>query len=97
MLEYNYFENQTLENLNNLGQDGWEITGILITTSPQSFNAFAKKGFQDKTLLVNSETGSKFWLDENVSYGEAFIIFVVIAFAIAIIAKAIYRFLYQQL
>ena len=97
MFEYNYFENQTLEDLNTLGQDGWEITGILINASPQSFSAFAQRGFQDKTLLVNNETGAKFWLNENVSYGEAFIIFVVIAFAIAIIAKAIYRFLYQQL
>jgi len=97
MIEYNYFENQSLEDLNNLGQQGWEITGILITTSPTSFNAFAKMGFQDKTLLENTETGARFWLNENVSYGEAFIIFFVVVFLIAIISKAVYRFIFQQL
>lgn len=97
MLEYNYLENQTLEDLNNLGQDGWEVQSILDFTSPSSYNVFLVKGFQDKTLIQNEETGAKFWLSENVSYGEVFVIFVVMAFAIAIIAKAIYKFIFQQL
>jgi len=97
MIEYNYFQNQTLEDLNNLGQEGWEITGILINTSPGDFNAFAKRGFQDKTLLENSETGAKFWLSENVSYGDAIVIFFIIVLSIAIIARSIYKFIFQQL
>lgn len=97
MLEYNYFEALSLEDLNNLSSEGWQVQDVLTTTSPTTFNALMFKGFQDKTLVENSETGARFWLSENVSYGEAFIIFVVIAFAIAIISRSIYRFIFQQL
>lgn len=97
MLQYDYQENLTLEQINDLGDTGWQVDSILSFTSPNSFNVFLTKGFQDKTLVENTETGAKFWLNENVSYGDAFIIFVVMVFVIAIIGKAVYKFLFQQL
>lgn len=97
MLEYNYLEDQSLEDLNILGGYGWEINSILESTSPNSFNVFISKGFQDKVLIENIETGTRFWINEVVDYGDVFIIFILFIFITAILCKSIYKFFYQQL
>jgi len=95
MLEYDYFENLTLEELNALGDTGWEVKEILITTT-DSFSAFLVKGFQEKTLIENTETGAKFWIDETFSYGETMVIIFLTFFIFAIIGKIIYNFIFKN-
>lgn len=95
MFEYNYLENLTLEQLNELGQEGWEITGILVV-STDSFGAFMRKGFQEKILVVNSETGAEFWFDKTFSYGESIVIIFLTFFLFSAIAKIIYNFLFKK-
>jgi hypothetical protein len=96
MLEYNFFENLTIEEINVLGDEGWEITGVIVNASPQTFSVFAQKGFQDKTLIENVDTGAKFWVNQNYSYGETMIlIFVVIWFFIWIGGK-IFNFIFKN-
>jgi len=95
MLEYNYFENLTLEELNTLGDTGWEVKEILVNTT-ESFNAFLVKGFQEKTLIENTETGAKFWINETFSYGETMVIIFLTFFIFAIIGKIIYNFIFKN-
>lgn len=92
MYIYDYQAGLSLEDLNVLGADNWEITGIMIYTSPSSYDVFIRKGFQEKTLIENSETGAKFWINETISYGEAFVIFFIVVLTIAVITKAIFKF-----
>lgn len=96
MFEYNYLENLTLEQLNDLGADNWEITGILINATDNSYNIFAKKGFQEKTLITNETTGAKFWVDEIFSYSDSMIIIFLTIFIFCIIGKIIYNFFFRN-
>jgi hypothetical protein len=95
MFNYNFQENLSLEDLNYLGDEGWEVVKLLINESPANFDAFLKKGFQDKTLIVDTESGSNFWIEKTVDYGDVFIIFFGVVVFIAIIGKSIYKFLYE--
>jgi len=95
MLEYNYLENLTLEQLNELGNEGWEITDILVNTTG-SFNAFFTKGFQEKILIINSESGAEFWLDKTFSYGESITIIFLTIFIFCVVGKLIYNFLFKN-
>lgn len=95
MFIYDYLENLTLEQLNELGEAGWEITGILVVTT-DSFSAFMRKGFQEKTLVVNEETGAEFWLDKSFSYGESITIIFLTIFIFAVIGKIIYNFIFKE-
>lgn len=96
MFIYNYQQNLTLEQLNELGAEGWDITGILINASPSDFNVFMKKGFQDQTLIGNTETGAKFWVNESFSYGESMIIIFLTIFIFCIIGKILYNFFFKN-
>jgi len=95
MLEYNYLENLTLEELNQLGSEGWEITEILVNTT-DSFSAFFTKGFQDKILITATESGAEFWVDKTFSYGESIVIIFLTLFLFGVIAKIIYNFLFKK-
>ena len=95
MFNYNYLENLTLEQLNNLGSEGWEIVEATSTDS-ETFNAFFKKGFQDKTLIENESTGANFWVSENISYGEAMILIFITIFIFCLIGKVVYNFLFKN-
>jgi len=95
MFEYNYLENLTLEELNVLGQEGWEITGILVNTT-DSFNAFFHKGFQEKILMTSTESGAEFWVDKTFSYGESIVVIFLTIFLFAMIGKSIYNFLFKK-
>jgi len=95
MFEYNYLENLTLEQLNELGEAGWEITGILVNTT-DSFNAFFHKGFQEKILITSTTSGAEFWVDKTFSYGESIVIIFLTLFLFGVIAKIIYNFLFKK-
>jgi len=98
MFEYNYFENLTLEELNALGEIGWEVKEIEIPKilDKEGFNVFLVKGFQEKTLIENTETGAKFWVDETFSYGETMVIIFLTIFTFAVIGKIIYNFIFKN-
>ena len=95
MFEYNFLENLTLEQLNELGADNWEITGILVNAT-DSFSVFTKKGFQEKTLITNEITGAEFWVDKTFSYGESWIIIALTICMFCIIGKIIYNFFFKK-
>lgn len=95
MLEYNYLENQTLDQLNQLGSEGWEITDILINTT-NSYDAFFTKGFQEKILITTTGSGAEFWVDKTFSYGESIVIIFLTLFIFSVIAKTIYNFLFKK-
>lgn len=94
MFIYNYLENLSLEQLGDLGSEGWEI--VAISTDSESFDAFLKKGFQDKTLIENESTGAEFWVNENISYGEAMILIFITIFTFCLIGKIVYNFLFKN-
>lgn len=96
MLYYNYLQNLTLEQLNELGQEGWEITGLVINSASSTFDVFLTKGFQEKTLIENAETNAKFWVDESFSYGEGTLIIFLTIFMFCIIGKIVYNFLFKE-
>lgn len=97
MFEYNFLENLTIEQLNELGQDGWDITGIIVNASPSdTYNVFIKKGFQEKTLITNETTGAEFWVEKTFSYGETIIIIFITIFIFCIIGKIIYNWLFKN-
>lgn len=95
MFRYDYLENLTLDQLNELGEAGWEITGILVNTT-DSFNAFLHKGFQEKILITSTESGAEFWVDKTFSYGESIVIIFLTLFLFGVIAKIIYNFLFKK-
>lgn len=95
MFEYNYLQNLTLEELNELGNEGWEITDILANTT-DSFNVVFHKGFQEKILITATESGAKFWVDKTFSYGDSIIIIFLTIFAFALIGKIVYNFLFKN-
>lgn len=95
MYIYDFQENLTIEQLNELGSENWEITGILVNTT-ESFDAFMRKGFQEKTLIENEETGAKFWIEESFSYGESIVIIFLTIFIFAVIGGIIYNFLFKK-
>jgi hypothetical protein len=97
MLEYNYQENISIEDLNILGAEKWEVRDITTTATPNSFNAFLVRGFQDKTLIVNSETGAEFWLYEGLGYFSMFCIFLSFIICFFLIIRIIKNFFFQQL
>lgn len=98
MFQYDYILGKTIQEVNEYGKEGWEIIGIVVKPPlPYTFDIFIKKGFQEKTYIENVDTGAKFWIDETINYGDAFVIFIFIAFSIVIIAKSIIKFFYQQL
>lgn len=94
MFSYDYQEGLTLEQINELGQNNWEIIGV--NTSEEFFNVFIKKGFQDKTLIENTETGANFWVDESYSYGEGMILTFLTIFIFCVIGKVVYNFLFKN-
>lgn len=95
MFYYDYQENLTMEELNVLGSEGWEITGILVNTT-NSFNAFLHRGFQEKILITNTESGAEFWVDKTFSYGESIVIIFLTIFLFAVIGKTIYHFIFRK-
>lgn len=96
MFEYRYFENISLEEFNTTFKK-WEIIDVeILETTTSQFNLFAKKGFQEKVLIDNSETGSKFWLDKSFSYGDSIVIIFLTLFLFGIIGKIIYNFLFKK-
>lgn len=97
MFQYNYLQDLTIEQLNELGADNWEITGILINTSPgNTYNVFVKKGFQEKTLITNETTGAEFWIDKTFSYGESWIIIFTTIILFSLIGKICWDFLFKK-
>jgi len=94
MFTYDYQQNLTLEQINLLGADNWEIVGVAGSTD--GFNVFLKQGFQDKTLITNTETGANFWVDESYSYGEGMILTFLTIFIFCVIGKIIYNFLFKN-
>jgi len=95
MIEYNYLQSLTLEELNELGQDGWEVSGILINAT-DNFDVFIFKGFQDRVLITSTETGAEFWVDKSFSYGESVVVIFLTIFIFAIVGKIIYNFLFKK-
>lgn len=95
-LEYKYIENLSIEEINTIFKK-WEIIDveILETATPQ-FSVFAKKGFQEKVLIENSETGRKFWLDKTFTYGDSIIIIFLTIFLFSAIGIIIYNFLFKK-
>jgi len=93
MITYNYFENQSLEDLNVLGSEGWNITGIIVHTSPQSFDAFAKMGFEEKTMVDN---GSDWYLDRTVSIGDAISITLMTMAFFTMVGIIIFKFVFRK-
>lgn len=96
MFTYDYQENLTLEQINLLGADNWEIVGIQSNAEPPGFNVFVKKGFQDRILITNTETGANFWVDESYSYGEGMILTFLTIFIFCVIGKIVYNFLFKN-
>lgn len=93
MITYDYLENQTLEQINVLGTDGWEVSGLIVNTSPSSFNVFVKKGFQEKTLVEN---GSAFFFDKTINIGDAMILtFITLAFFI-MVGILVFKFIFRR-
>lgn len=97
MFEYNYLKNQSLQQVNELGSQGWEVIDIVnISQGVPSFYVFIKKGFQEQTLITNETTGAKFWVNESFSYGESMIIIFLTIFIFCIIGKIIYNFFFKN-
>lgn len=96
MITYDYFQNLSLEQVNELASQGWEVSGISILeqASSSSFNVFVKKGFQEKTLV---ESGDKhFWVDETMTYGEGMILtFLTFSFFI-FLAVLVFKFIFRK-
>lgn len=95
MFEYNYLKNLTLEELNVLGNEGWEITDILANTT-DSFDVVFHKGFQEKILITSTESGAKFWIDQTFTYGDSIIIIFLTIILFSVIGKIVYNFLFKN-
>jgi hypothetical protein len=95
MIEYNYLEGQTLEELNTLGLDDWQVINVLTNESPQSFDVFLQKGRAGYNLIeVDSETD--FYISKDFSLGEsAVLIFIVITLIVAM-TKMVYGFIFKN-
>jgi hypothetical protein len=91
MITYNYFENQSLEDLNVLGEAGWNITGIIVHTSPQSFDAFAKMGFEEKTQ-VNSD----WYFDKTITVGDSISITLMTMAFFTMVGIIIFKFVFRK-
>jgi hypothetical protein len=80
MYNYDFQSGITVEDLNILGAEGWQVAGvnILSTSTPQTFDALL---IQDASRIevVNGTTGAGFIFDRTISYFDALIIFASLA------------------
>jgi len=91
MITYDYKTGLTLEQVNTLGSQGWEVLGVAIKSpAPYTYDVFIKKGFQDQ-VLIESGGGQSFWVKENVSYGESMIIIFITIFFFIFLGKMIFN------
>jgi hypothetical protein len=95
MITYNYLENQTLEDLNTLGQNDWQIFNIVVNDSPQTFDVFLQKGRTGHELIeIDSETS--FWIDKSFDLGMSTFIIIFVIMAIAVLGRWIWGFLFYN-
>lgn len=97
MITYDYIQDLSLEQVNDLAETGWEVSDISIleTASGSTFDVFVKKGFQDK-VLVEGGSGERFFFDESISYGEGMILtFVTISFFV-MVGILIFKFIFRK-
>lgn len=97
MITYDYFQDLSLEQVNDLASQGWEVSGISIleNASSSTFDVFVKKGFQDK-VLIEGGSGERFFFDETISYGEGMILtFITITFFV-MVAILIFKFIFRK-
>lgn len=97
MIEYNYLENQSLEQLNAVGLNDWEIIGLMVDAgpSPHTFDAFAKRGRQGYSI-IEADSQTAFYIDKSFNLGNSIIIIFATIFIFAIISKTIYSWLFKN-
>jgi hypothetical protein len=93
MITYDYFENQSLEDLNALGAEGWNVSGIVVHTSPQSFDAFVKMGFEEKTMVDN---GSDWYFDKTITIGDSIMITLLTMAFFTMVGILIFKFIFRK-
>lgn len=67
----------------NLGSDSWAYSKMNCET-------------EDLELIQNETTGSKFYLNKSISYGDILLISFVIIYAIILVAKTIAGFVFRR-
>ena len=90
---YEFKQNQSLEDLNDLGGLGWEVINIEYV-SPSNFDAFLMKGKQGETL-IETDNGN-FWIKENFSYGESVVITFLFLFFMIFLASIIFNLFFRN-
>lgn len=95
MINYNYIENQSLEDLNNLGQDDWQIIEIIVSDSPQSFDAFIQKG-RTGYNLIEADSSTSFWISNSLDLGDSIVIVFGVILLFGLISKLIYNFIWKK-
>lgn len=95
MITYNYLENQSLEELNVLGQNDWQIFDITVNDTPQGFDVFLMKGRQGYEM-IEADSETTFYLNESFSFGDSVIIIFLTMFLCGLIGRATYHFLFKN-
>lgn len=90
---YDFKQNQTLEDLNDLGGGGWEVISIE-AVSPSNFDAVLMKGKQGEILIESGE--NSFWIKESITYGEALILILFFLVFMIGLAKIIFNLFFQN-
>lgn len=102
MIIYDFHKDITLEQLNILASEGWEVV-FLKDTDPNKIDAWLKIGYPDfiqptseYTLIENTETEAEFYLNKSFSYGDAIIITFFTMFFLAFLGKIIFNHLFHN-
>jgi len=97
MIEYNYFEDLSLTEVNSLGNQDWEVVGVAIKSppTPPTYDIFVKRGRQG-IEIIEVDSSAHFFIDKSFSLGESVIIIFATMLIFIILSKMIYGWLFEN-
>lgn len=101
MLEYQYLEGQTIDDVNFYAGEGWRVDFIIKEKGDSTFEIFLAKGTDpvetqtlelSQQLQKNVDTGARFYLNSEISYGDILITILLTIFLVLGITKFFLNF-----
>jgi len=97
MIEYNYFEDLSLTEVNSLGNQDWEVVGVAIKSppTPPTYDIFVKRGRQG-IEIIEVDSSAHFHIDKSFTLGDSILIIYATIFLFILLGKMIYNWIFEN-
>lgn len=95
---YTYQENQTMSDINARAGENWFIASFSKNPEEQLFDVmYVQAGEPLNTFVQNPQTGSEFFMDKTITYGDLILIIFCSIFLISGVFKFLWNFVWQDI